>query len=141
MVAPFGGIGLSEHHQAGIQIPLDDPGRLRRDVRAQRSGPHGLRSAGQRRAEILEQERDPGKRTCASIAQHPRVIELAGLLAATVEEFRHDGVQLPCRLESGDGGVEEVDGGQVTSRDEVRLSECVDGCEFASMKGVHGLGA
>ena len=35
VVAPFGGVGLAEHHESRGEVPIDDPRRLGRDVGAQ----------------------------------------------------------------------------------------------------------
>jgi hypothetical protein len=106
VVAPLGGVGLAEDDQAGVQIAVDDPGRLGRHVTPQRARAHHLGRACQRGAEILEQERNAGQRAGRSGAQCTGVVECGGLPPTSVEEVGDDGVESAGRVETGDGGVE-----------------------------------
>ena len=94
---------------------------------------HRLGRPCERCAEILEQERHPGKRSGGAVAQRSGRVECGGLLASAVEQIRDDGVQPSRGLETGDRRVQEFCRGDLTACDECGLPDRVEPRQF----GVH----
>ncbi len=119
--AELGDVGLADRHEAGVAEPHAEEGVDRgaevdvlEHLRAQ-----VVRLAGQRRADVLEQERDAAERTVRQ--------RVARRLSALVEELMDDRVELRVeRLDAPDRLLDQLLGRDVAVADELGLRGRVD---------------
>ncbi len=103
-------------------------------------GPHRLGRTGQRRAKVLEQERNPSQWTCLPVACASRRIQLGGLPATAVDEVTNDGIEVARGLEPDDRRVEKLGRRYLAGRDKRALPDRVDIGQFECLCRVHRFG-